>query len=232
MSQPQAQTTALLDRPRPTATPDLGVLVVDDHRAFAEMLAAALNTVGMRSVGVAHSAAQAVTMAQALQPDVVVMDIQLPDQNGLAATRRILEAAPGVVVAILTAHRDPDWIIRATQAGAAAFISKAGPLAEMLEVLAAARAGQMIVAPSTFARRPSGEVAAQRRIEPVPELTRRERQVLDCLSGGMQVKAIARILGIGEATCRDYVKNLHVKFGARSQLETVVRAQEMGLLGT
>jgi DNA-binding NarL/FixJ family response regulator len=65
----------------------------------------------------------------------------------------------------------------------------------------------------------------------VPQLTRRERQVLDCLSSGMQVKAIARILGIGEATCRDYVKTLHAKLGARSQLETVVRAQQMGLLG-
>jgi DNA-binding NarL/FixJ family response regulator len=125
----QGQTTALLDGPRPTATPDLRVLVVDDHRAFAEMLAAALDTVGMTSVGTAHSAAEAVTMAQTLQPDVVVMDIQLPDQNGLTATRRIREVAPEVVVAIVTAHRDPDWVIRATQAGAAAFISKAGPLA-------------------------------------------------------------------------------------------------------
>jgi DNA-binding NarL/FixJ family response regulator len=231
MSQPQIHTTAVLDEPRPTAPPALRVLVVDDHRAFAEMLAAALETVGMQSVGVAHSAAQAVSLAEALQPDVVIMDIQLPDQNGLAATRRIREVAPGVVVAIVTAHRDPDWVIRATQAGAAAFISKAGPLAEMLEVLTAARAGQMVVAPSTFARRPSGPVPEQRRIEPVPQLTRRERQVLDCLSSGMQVKAIARVLGIGEATCREYVKTLHVKLCARSQVETIVRAQQMGLLG-
>jgi DNA-binding NarL/FixJ family response regulator len=204
--------------------------VVDDHRTFAELLAGALESAGMVSVGTAHSANEAVAQCQRHQPDIVVMDIQMPQQDGLAATRRIREVAPHAVIAIVTAHRDPDWVVRSAQAGASAFIPKDGSLAEMLDVLGRARNGQMLVAPSTFASPPVRD--ADREItEPIPVLTRREREVLDCLAQGMQVKAIARVLGIMQETCRGYVKSLHVKLGARSQLEAVVRAQRLGLLG-
>lgn len=214
----------------PTIDP-LRVLVVDDHRTFAELLAGALEGAGMIAVGTAHSAGEAVALSQRLQPDVVVMDIQMPQQDGLAATRRIREVAPNSVVAIVTAHRDPDWVVRSAQAGASAFIPKDGSLAEMLDVLARARAGQMLVAPSTFVRRPASARDEGEPREPVPVLTRREREVLDCLAQGMQVKAIARVLGITQETCRGYVKSLHTKLGARSQLEAVVRAQRLGLIG-
>src|SRR5690242_18270211 len=123
----------LLDEVR-TETP-LRVLVVDDHRTFAELLAGALEDAGMTSVGTASSASEAVALSQRLQPDVVVMDIQMPHQDGLSATRRIREVAPKSVIAIVTAHRDPDWVVRSAQAGASAFIPKDGSLAEMLDVL-------------------------------------------------------------------------------------------------
>ncbi|WP_245887677.1 response regulator [Geodermatophilus tzadiensis] len=214
-----------VERP-PTLTQT--VLVVDDHRTFAELLAGALEASGMVSLGIASSAAQAVAMARDLQPDVVVMDIEMPHQDGLAATRRVREVAPGAVVAVVTAHRDPDWVVRAAQAGASAFVPKDGSLAEMIDVLSRVQPGQMLVAPSTFAggapRVPSS--AADR-----PQLTRREQEVLDCLGRGMPVKGIARVLGISVETCRGYVKALHAKLGVRSQLEAVVRAQELGMLG-
>jgi|tagenome__1003787_1003787.scaffolds.fasta_scaffold20964531_3 DNA-binding NarL/FixJ family response regulator len=223
-------TLAQVDPSLPAVAVSRRVLVVDDHRTFAELLAGALGAAGMTVVGVAHSAAQAVAMAQELQPDVVVMDIRMPQQDGLVATRRIREVAPDTVVAVVTAHRDPEWLVRAAQAGAAAFIAKDGSLAEMLDVLGRVRAGQMLVAPSAFAGRPQGPAIPSPRREMCPELTRRERQVLDCLSQGMAVKAIARVLGVTELTCRGYVKALHSKLGARSQLEAVVRAQKLGLL--
>jgi DNA-binding NarL/FixJ family response regulator len=214
-----------------TVRPDPArVLVVDDHRTFAELLAGALSAAGMVSVGTAHSANEAVAQCQRFQPDIVVMDIQMPQQDGLAATRRIREVAPHAVIAIVTAHRDPDWVVRSAQAGASAFIPKDGSLAEMLDVLGRARSGQMLVAPSTFASPPVRDTDRES-TEPVPALTRREREVLECLAQGMQVKAIARVLGIMQETCRGYVKSLHVKLGARSQLEAVVRAQRLGLLG-
>ena len=211
-------------------THSLRVLVVDDHRTFAELLAGALEDAGMTSVGTAHSAAEAVAMSQRLQPDVVVMDIQMPQQDGLTATRRIREVAPRAVIAIVTAHRDPDWVVRSAQAGASAFIPKDGSLADMMDALGRVRAGQMLVAPSIFAN-PVTSFRPARGAVPRPTLTRRERDVLDCLGKGMQVKEIARVLGITLETCRGYVKSLHGKLGARSQLEAVVKAQQLGLLG-
>ncbi|WP_448625686.1 response regulator transcription factor [Geodermatophilus sp. URMC 64] len=219
-----------LDHPAVPAAPR--VLVVDDHRAFAELLCGALQAAGMDVLGTAHSAVQAVAMAEDLRPDVVVMDIQMPREDGLSATRRLREVAPDAVVAVVSAHRDPEWVVRATQAGASAFIPKDGSLAEMLDIISRVRAGQMLVAPSTFSATPTAGSPGAPVDEIRPELTRREQQVLDCLGRGMQVKGIARVLGITQETCRGYVKSLHAKLGARSQLEAVVKAQQLGLLGS
>jgi DNA-binding NarL/FixJ family response regulator len=208
------------------------VLVVDDHRTFAELLSGALAAAGLEAVGTAYSAAQGVAMAEELQPDIVVMDIQMPRQDGLSATRRIREVAPGAVVAVVTAHHDPDWVVRAAQAGASAFIPKDGSLSEMIDVLTRVQAGQMLVAPSTFAGGRDSSTVPRESAAAQPQLTRREQEVLDCLGNGMQVKAIARVLGITLETCRGYVKSLHAKLGVRSQLEAVIKAQELQLLSS
>ena len=221
-------TLAPLDRSTALRAPR--VLVVDDHRTFAELLAGALQAAGMDVLGTAHSAAQAVGMAEDLQPDVVVMDIEMPREDGLSATRRLRQVAPHTVVAVVSAHRDPEWVVRATQAGASAFIPKDGSLTEMIDILTRVRAGQMLVAPSTFSSAPTAGSRPGAADELRPQLTRREQEVLDCLGRGMQIKGIARVLGITVETCRGYVKSLHAKLGVRSQLEAVVKAQQLGLL--
>ncbi|SDG31286.1 response regulator transcription factor [Klenkia brasiliensis] len=218
-----------------TATPDrtrnatTRVLVVDDHRSFAELLSAALGAAGMEPVGVASSADEAVEAVLDLRPDVVVMDIEMPHQDGLSATRRIRALAPDTVIAVVSAHGDPAWVVRANQAGASAYIPKNGSLQEMLDVLGRCRAGQMVIAPSTFAGHGAhGAPAAPAR--DVPRLTAREQEVLTCLGRGLPVKTVARTLGITVETCRGYVKSLHVKLGVSSQLEAVITAQSLGLL--
>ena len=100
------------------------VVIVDDHRSFAELLAAALENVPGMTVGIATNPVRGLALVEELRPKVVVMDIQLPRQDGLVATRRIREVAPDTIVAVVTAHHDPQWVARAAQAGASAFIPR------------------------------------------------------------------------------------------------------------
>ena len=214
------------DRAQPDGPAGRTVLVVDDHRAFAEMLAAALDGVeGLRCVGVAQSAAEGVVLAERLQPDIVVMDIQMPREDGLSATGRVRQVAPGAVVAVLTAHHSPEWVSRAAQAGASAFVPKNGSLQEMIDILASLHRGHMVVAPSTFTTAPSADPVDER-----PDLSQREVEVLRLLARGTAMKDMAPALGITVNTCRGYVKAIRQKLGATSQLEAVLKARNLGLL--
>lgn len=206
------------------------VLVVDDHRTFADLLAFALaRETDLDCVGVAGSAAAAVEMAVRTRPDMILLDIQLGRDSGLDAARRILAALPDAVVVVVSAHRDPDWVVRAAQAGASAFVPKSGSLTEMLSVLRRARKDSMLVAPSLYGQPPAGVPVPR---EAPERLTAREHQVLTMMGEGMAPHAIARLLNISVNTCRGYVKAIHAKLGARSQLEAVVTAQRLGILET
>jgi DNA-binding NarL/FixJ family response regulator len=186
-------------------------------------------------VGVVGSAAEAVTAARRLRPDLVVLDIQMPQQDGLTAARQIRELLPDTAIAVVSAHRDTEWVVRAAQAGANGYVPKDGSLPEMLDVLRRVRVGTMLAVPSAFvtANGRSGSDAGQdeAEVDPAwPALTRRERDVLTHMGRGLPPKSIARMLGISLHTCRGYVKSIHAKLGARSQLEAVVRAQQLGII--
>lgn len=203
------------------------VLVVDDHETFAELLAKALASEDdFECVGIAHSAAVGFAAAVKHQPDIVVMDIQLGAESGLAAAQRIRGALPEVVVAVLSAHGDPSWVAKAAQSGASAFAPKSGSLAELLSVLRRARNGGMLVAPSLFQERVATAPTAQ--LE--SPLSAREIEVLALMGRGSTPHEIARVLGITVNTCRGHVKSIHAKLNVRSQLEAVVKAQRLGLL--
>ncbi|HEY9390485.1 MAG TPA: response regulator transcription factor [Mycobacteriales bacterium] len=206
------------------------VLVVDDHRTFSELLMYALDgEADFHCVGMATSAAEAVEAARRLRPDIVVLDIQMPGQDGLTAARTIRELLPDTVITVLSAHQEPEWVVRAAQAGANGYVTKDGSLPEMLDVLRRVRLGTMLTPAGVFTRpdpvEPArGEVAGQ-----VP-LTPREHDVLVHMGQGLPPKSIARVLGISLHTCRGYVKSIHTKLGVSSQLEAVVRAQRLGLI--
>lgn len=206
------------------------ILIIDDHRSFAELLGRALDTVaGFRCVATASTVAQGLALIGQCSPDVVVMDISMPGEDGLAGTRRIMAVAPTTVVAIVTAYRDPEWVSRAAQAGAAAFIPKNGSLTEMIDILGRVRLGQMLVAPSIFTSQ--GVDAPSHHEVSRPSLTQRELEVLAYLGQGMHPKGIGTVLGITLGTCRGYLKSLHRKLGVTTQLEAVIKAQHLGLLG-
>jgi DNA-binding NarL/FixJ family response regulator len=222
-----AVAVAMLDADIQSARGTLRVLVVDDHVTFAQSLAMALEAKPeFECVGTASTGPLALDLVVRTSPDVVVMDLELGADSGLDITRKIRVAVPEAVIVVLSAHLDPSWVAKASQAGASAFASKSGPLQETLSILRDAKHGSMMVAPSLYDMRPS----APKSEEVVPALTSRETHVLTLLGSGAKVDEIARILTITVNTCRSYVKAIHVKLEVHSQLEAVVKAQRLGLI--
>jgi DNA-binding NarL/FixJ family response regulator len=215
------------------------VMVVDDHQTFAELLSGALDREpDLTSVGSAASGGEAVEMSRSLRPDLVMMDVQLPDMDGFAATEQITLESPWTRVIMLTAHTDPAFVLRAARAGACAFLPKDGSLHQMLTTIRAATLGGFLCAPELTAAvqrspwdgRPTAPLAVPPGGAPVPVLTQREQDVLGLLAEGLQVRDVAERLGITEVTCRGYVKGLLVKLDAHSQLQAVVAAWRYGIL--
>lgn len=205
------------------------VLLVDDHRAFAELLGATLDRErDFACVGIASSPAAALDLARKQKPDLVVMDIKLGRHNGLDVARQIRDVLPDAVIVVVSAHREAEWVVRAAQAGASAFAPKSGSLDEMLTILRQASHGLMLVSPSTFHDIPRAEPTAAAGVEP---LSAREQEVLELMGRALAPQEIAPLLNISVHTCRGYVKSIHAKLQVRSQLEAVVKAQRLGLIG-
>jgi DNA-binding NarL/FixJ family response regulator len=204
------------------------VLVVDDHHIFADLLSLALNTEpDLECVGTASNKADAIALAVRERPDVIVMDIQLGGENGLDAARKIRELSDDVIIVVVSAHCDPNWVVRAGQSGANAFAPKSGSFTELLSVIRSAGVGNMLVAPSLFAQ--VGVKMPEPR-QPQDRLTAREQEVLALMGKGVAPAQIARLLNISLNTCRGYVKSIHSRLGVRSQLEAVIKAQRLGLI--
>jgi DNA-binding NarL/FixJ family response regulator len=205
------------------------VLVVDGHQTFAELLGVALaGQPDLRYVGHARTGEQAIRLVQELRPNVVLMDPDLPDADGIAIAELLRHRQPDTRFVILTANNESALVGRATAAGASGFLSKNGPLGDVLNAVHTAHGGGMTVSTDILARllRSTTPVVGPR----AGGLTAREHEVLELMAAGLDPRAIARRLGISVHTCRGYVKAVSSKLCARSQLEAVVRAQELGVL--
>lgn len=205
------------------------VLVVDDHQVFAQLVAMMLSShADLDCVGIATDVAGAFAMTASLEPDLVLMDVQLKDGDGVAATEELVRRYPDLRVVVLSAFIDRHLMGRAADAGACALLPKDGDLSEMLHALRSARRGEFVVQPRLLKELVSEpRIPAQRS----PALTVREHEVLRLLAAGLDVAVIARELSISMNTCRGYVKTLLAKLGAHSQLEAVVLAMRSGLIG-
>jgi DNA-binding NarL/FixJ family response regulator len=163
-----------------------------------------------------------------LRPDVVLMDVRLPDGDGVDATTQVVAEDPEVRVVVLSAFIDAALMRRASMAGATALLAKDGDLDELLHAIRSSEAGSLAVNPKLLHQlvRESTKVAAA----PGPDLTQREREVLRMLADGSDLTLIAREMSISVHTCRGHVKNVLAKLGVHSQLQAVVVAMRYGLI--
>ena len=203
------------------------VLVVENHSTFAELLALDRER-DLVSVGYATTGTQGVAMFADLRPDVVLMDVQLPDIDGFTATPQILAISPEARVIMLTAHVTAAAIANAAVSGVCGFLAKDGHLADLLRTVRIAQRGGLAVDPSLVTRL-VGQPPTLRRPLKRP-LSERELSVLVQMADGKDVASIAHELRISSHTGRGHVKSVLSKLGAHSQLEAVVTGVRMGLV--
>lgn len=205
------------------------IVIVDDHLLFAEAIRPTLESLGMSVVAVAATGAEGLEEVSRHQPDLVLVDIGLPDESGLAAGRRILEAYPEAKVVVLTALLSPGTVREAVRIGFHGYLTKDVPVSRFASSLRAVVDGQ-VVFPRRLASaiaRPSGEDGLELLSE---HLTAREREVLGMLAEGLGGPDIARKLGITTNTVRTHIQGILTKLQVHSRLEAVAFAHRRGIV--
>ncbi len=210
--------------PRPTR-----VLIVDDHGVVREGLRAYLELEpDIQVVGEAKDGLEAVRRAAELQPDVVLMDLVMPNMDGVDATSRIKEQQPATHIIILTSFLDDERVVPAIRAGATSYLLKDVAAADLARAIRGARAGQAQLHPEV-ARRLMQQVTSPRKPDAGAQLTDREREVLRLLADGRSNKEIARTLVVSERTVKGHVSNILGKLGLQDRTQAALFAVRNGL---
>jgi DNA-binding NarL/FixJ family response regulator len=172
-----------------------------------------------------------VAMVDRLHPDVVLMDIRMPVMDGIEATRRINQRAPGTAVLVLTTYDLDEYVFAALEAGASGFLLKDCPPDELVPAIRVVARGEALIAPS-ITRRLISEFTARAgsALRELPPISEREREVLIGVARGLSNSELARDLFIGEATVKTHVSSLLTKLGCRDRVQLVVAAYEAGLV--
>ncbi|WP_432994506.1 response regulator [Dactylosporangium sp. CA-233914] len=211
------------------------VLVVDDDHLMRAGLCAVLSTdETIRIVGEAADGAEAVERATALDPDVVLMDIRMPNVDGIEATRRIVAAAPRVRILVLTTFEDDDYVLGALRAGAAGFVLKRIEPEQLIAGIHVVAEGDSLLAPQvarTVIEQLAGQAAPDARsARRLRHLTPREREVLTLIAHGLSNVEIASALVVEESTVKTHVKRILAKLELRDRVHAVILAYETGLV--
>lgn len=210
------------------------VLIADDEDLMRAGLAELLTAdPAIEIVGQASNGREAVEQARRLAPDVVLMDVRMPDLDGIAATRELSEAAPAVKVLILTTFEQDDYVFGALRAGASGFMLKRTRPEELIAAVHTIAAGDSLLSPSItrrvidrMAQQPTPDFSGQARLD---ELTPREREVLQLIARGLSNREIASALFVEDSTVRSHVKRILMKLDLRDRVQAVIFAYESGL---
>lgn len=210
------------------------VVVVDDHQIVRDGLTALLGALdGIEVVGTAEDGRDALHLVDEVQPDVVIMDIQMPRLDGVEATRFIVARHPEVRVVMLTMNEDDDTVLSAIRAGACGYLLKGSGADEVHTAIRAAAAGGMVFGATLAGRIASYFAAASpaprpESAEPFPDLTEAERDILHMLAAGKSNDAIAAEIYVSNKTVRNRVSSIYAKLHAAGRAEAIVKAREAG----
>ena len=209
----------------------LSILIADDHPIFRKGLRALLASMPqVELVGEATSGAEAVRLAEQLQPDVVLMDLQMPEGGGLAAIRQISQTSPHIRILVVTMFHDDDSVFAAMRAGARGYVLKDMDDEDITRAILAVGSGEAIFSPA-IAERMMNFFSARPALpaEIFPDLTGSERNVLKLMSQGASNEAIAQQLSFSPKTVRNYVSNIFSKLQVADRAQAIVKAREAGI---
>jgi DNA-binding NarL/FixJ family response regulator len=217
----------------PTGTTGrIRILVVDDHPVYRDGLRALIErSPDLDLAGEAATGGDAVVLAAASSPDVVLMDIRMPGMSGIEATRRILAARAAARILILTMSEDDDSLFAAMRAGARGYLPKDADSDDLVRAIRAVAGGDVIFGESIATRLQAFFAAGQGRpaADPFPELTDREDEVLELIARGQANREIAMRLEISDKTVRNHVANIFNKLQVADRSQAIIRAREAGL---
>jgi len=210
----------------------LRILIADDHPLFRHGIHEFLNlTPEIQVVGEATTGEEAITQAEALHPDVILMDVNMPGVNGIEATRRILHVSPHIRILVVTMFEDDGTVFAAMRAGSRGYILKDAEKENILRAIQAVANGEAIFSP-TIATRLIDFFATQASTLPkeiFPSLTEREREILQLIARGRSNVDIARELSLSSKTVYNYVSNILSKLQVADRTQAIIRAREAGL---
>jgi DNA-binding NarL/FixJ family response regulator len=214
---------------------ELRVLVADDQALVRGSFRVLIDTApGLRAVGEAGTGAEAVELAERERPDVVLMDVRMPEMDGIEATRRICRDLPDVRVLILTTFDLDSYVYAALRAGASGFLLKDTPPADLLSAVRVVASGESLLAPTVTRRLIAEFVRRPAPAGPPPEgldaLTDREREVLALIARGLSNAELAEHLHLSPATVKTHIGRLLAKLQARDRAQLVIAAYETGLV--
>ncbi len=206
------------------------ILIADDHTLFRDGLRALLNSIAqVQVVGEAARGEEAIARAESLQPDVILMDIQMPGVNGIEATRQILRASPHIGIIMLTMFEDDDSVFAAMRAGARGYILKGADQAEMVRAIRAVANGEALFSAAIAKRMMSYFAAVPKTVTAFPELTEREGEILNLIAQGLNNTEIAERLVLAPKTVRNHISNIFNKLQVADRAQAIVRAREAGM---
>jgi DNA-binding NarL/FixJ family response regulator len=207
------------------------VLIADDHTLFRAGLHALLNLFSdIQVIGEASTGEETIAKAESLQPDIILMDIQMPGVNGIEATRRIVRTSPNIGIIVVTMFEDDESVFSAMRAGARGYILKEAGEEEVLRAIRSVANGEAIFSPAIARRLMHFFSKPAIASDPVfPDLTAREREILDLIARGENNAEIAQRLVLSPHTVRNHISNIFSKLQVADRAEAIIRAREAGL---